>query len=67
MNFDLKHKDFLQGVVYIVGGIALLLYTFGIIEKGINLLLIVVAVLAIVYGLIKSGLYESIKHMISKR
>jgi hypothetical protein len=63
---DLKQRNFLQGLVYIVGGVTLLLYTFGLIETGINLILIIVAIIAIIYGLLQSGFLDALKQLFKK-
>lgn len=64
MKIDLAHKDILQGLAALVGGTTMLLYSLGIIERGITTLLILASILLIFYGVIKSGLYEKIRAMI---
>jgi VIT1/CCC1 family predicted Fe2+/Mn2+ transporter len=64
---DIRSKNLFQGLIYLIGGIILLLYTFGFIEKGVNLILIVVALVTIAYGLLKSGLYDLVKDQIDRR
>lgn len=62
-SLDIKHKDMLGGLLYIIGGITLLLYSLGMIQRGITTLLIIASVVLILYGVIKSGLYEKIQNM----
>ncbi|MFA6066759.1 MAG: hypothetical protein WC707_06280 [Candidatus Babeliaceae bacterium] len=67
MNLDLRHKDLLRGLLYIVGGVALLLHTFGYIQKGINAVLIILSITIIGYGIAKSGVYGIVRNLISKK
>ena len=67
MNFDLRHKDFIRGLLYILGGIALLLHTFGLIQKGVNIILIILAFLIIGYGILKSGIYDMIRYITTSK
>lgn len=53
-NFGDKNR--VRGIVVLFGGIFLLLYTLGLIEKGINLLFIGTAIAMIVYGASSSGI-----------
>ena len=64
MKIDLTHKDMLQGLTALVGGITMLLYSLGIVERGITTLLILASLVLIFYGIIKSGLYEKVRGMI---
>jgi type IV secretory pathway VirB3-like protein len=52
-----NNKETLQGVLIIIAGLALLLHTLGIIEKGINLILIVLSIVLIGYGIYKTNIY----------
>lgn len=64
MKIDLTHKDMIHGLTALIGGVTLLLYSLGIIERGITTLLIIASLALIFYGVIKSGLYEKIRGMI---
>ena len=66
-NLDLRHKDMLRGLLFIAGGVALLLHTLGFIQKGVNVALIIVALLAIFYGYLKSGLHEVVLGALRKK
>lgn len=63
---DLKQRNLLQGIIYLVGGIALLLYTLGLIETGINVILMVIAIVAILIGIVQSGLFDAAKGLLKK-
>ena len=52
MKIDLTHKDMLQGLTALVGGITMLLYSLGIVERGITTLLILASLVLIFYGII---------------
>jgi hypothetical protein len=53
-------NDALKGVLLMVAGVLLLLYTFGIIEWGINLVVMIIAIIMIIFGTFKSGLVNTI-------
>lgn len=60
---DKASIEIIKGLGLIVGGVVLLLYTFGLVQKGISFLLILVALALILYGLMISGIYEHIMKM----
>lgn len=64
MNF--ASNKLLRGLVAMAGGLALLLHTLGIIEKGINLFLILLSIGIIVYGFMISGLYKYTRKVIKQ-
>lgn len=49
-----------QGITLIISGIILLIHTLGIIETGLNLIIIAAALYLIACGLIKIGAYNRI-------
>jgi len=55
-----------QGIIFIVIGIVLLLHALKIIEKGINFVIISMAVYLIVIGSIKSGAYKKLMSMMKR-
>ena len=65
----MTHQDnnMLIGLVFITGGVLLLLYTLGIIQTGINIIFMLISVLAIIYGLLLSGLYARAQKLIRKK
>ena len=55
-----------QGILYILTGTIALLYALGIIEKGITILVIGLALYAIIIGCTKLGLLQNISHYSAK-
>lgn len=55
-----------KGALLIAGGILLLLYTLGIIETGLNTLLIIGAIIMIVYGIFMGNYHLKIKNLFQK-
>ena len=55
-----------QGIIFIFIGIVLLLHALGIVERGINLIVIGMAIYLIIIGSIKSGAYETLIRMIKR-
>lgn len=55
-----------QGIIFIFIGIVLLLHAFGIVARGINLIVIGMAIYLIIIGSIKSGAYETLIRMIKR-
>ena len=73
---DLKpnDKNKAQGIMVFFGGVVLLLYAFGLLQQGLNILVIGLAIVMIVYGSINSGistiaedLIHKIKHFLNKK
>jgi len=55
-----------QGIIFIVIGVTAALYALGIIEKGINTLIVLFAACMIVLGCIKIGLYQKVMSALKK-
>ncbi len=55
-----KLPNIYQSLILMASGFVLLLHTLGIVETGLNLLIILGAIYMIVCGFIKSGLYNRI-------
>ncbi len=55
-----------QGIIFIFIGIVLLLHALGIVARGINLIVIGMAIYLIIIGSIKSGAYETLIRMIKR-
>jgi hypothetical protein len=64
--FDWNNKNIVQGSLILVAGMLLLLYTLGIIETGINLILILASVGLIAYGALTTGLDKIIRQWLGK-
>jgi hypothetical protein len=67
MNKFKQLPDKVQGVLYFVAGIVMLLYALGILEKGINLVVIVIAVCLMLFGYMKIGMHDKIMHLLAKK
>jgi len=67
MTHETNSARALRGVLIMIGGLALLLYTLGLMQKGLTLVLVIGAIIAMVYGFYVSGLYDIIKHVSQKR
>ena len=59
--------DKVQGLLYFVAGLIMLLYALGIIEKGITLIVVLFAACLIGVGAMKSGLYQRVMNLLGKR
>ncbi|HVW99182.1 MAG TPA: hypothetical protein VHA52_01900 [Candidatus Babeliaceae bacterium] len=60
------YKDHVRGILLMAGGVALLLHTLGLLQKGLSVILIIVSLLAILYGFFTSGLYDLIQKISNK-
>jgi uncharacterized membrane protein len=58
--------EMLKNVGLIIGGLVLLLYTLGLMQKGISFLLIIAAVAMMTYGASSIGLIDYVKNMLNK-
>lgn len=68
MNNPLNHiSDNAKGILLMVGGALLLFNTLGIMERGLNLLIIVGAITMIVVGGMLSKVYEKIHSVLKKK
>lgn len=56
-----------KGVLYIVGGVILLLHTLNIIQRGLSTIIIFGSLAAIVYGIFKARLHKRIFALIQKK
>jgi hypothetical protein len=61
------YRDHIRGVLLMAGGVALLLHTLGLLQKGLSLILIIVSLLAIFYGFFTSGLYDFVLKITKSR
>lgn len=67
MTHESNSAKALRGILIMIGGLALLLYTLGLMQKGLTLVLVIGAIIAMVYGFYVSGLYDIVKHISQKR
>lgn len=66
-NLDLHKKDYLRGIIYLLGGLILLLYSFGYLQQSMTFIIVILAVLLILYGAAKLGLLEMLKKIAKKK
>lgn len=67
MNKFQKLPDKAQGLLYLVAGIVMLLYALGILEKGINLVVIAAAVCLMLFGYMKLGIHDKVMRLVHKK
>ena len=67
MNKFKQLPDKVQGLLYLVAGIVMLLYALGIVEKGINLIVILVAACLMLFGYMKLGMHHKIMSLLGKK
>lgn len=65
-EISLNNKEALQGILIAIAGLALLLHTLDIIEKGIDLILIVLSIGLIGYGIFKTNIHAFIMCYLKK-
>ncbi len=67
MNKFKQLPDKVQGLLYLVAGIVMLLYALGIVEKGINLIVILMAACLMLFGYMKLGIHQKVMHLLAKK
>ena len=68
MNAFKKLPERSQGVICLLFGVAMiLLYMFGIIQKSVALVVMVLAVIAIIYGLKQLGVVRMLESMFRRK
>lgn len=61
-----KMPPYYQGVLYIIVGIMAALYAFGILERGIDLLIIGLALYSIIVGCYKTGILHALSSQFNR-
>lgn len=61
-----RMPDFYQGLVYIVVGVAMMLYALGLCGKAITVVIVLFSVYLVLVGCIKVGLYQKTMNVLSK-
>lgn len=56
----------LKGLLYIVGGTVLLLYTLDIMKQSLTYVLIAASIIMILYGILKSGIADRVLQIIEQ-
>ena len=59
-------KNKIQGLVAFFGGLVLLLYALGLLQQGLNIIVIGLSLALIVYGAMATGLYHILEETIHK-
>jgi ABC-type uncharacterized transport system permease subunit len=55
-----------QGIIAFIGGLVLLLYALGLLQQGLNIIVIGLAIALIVYGAMASGLDHIVARLIHR-
>jgi len=55
-----RWPESLQGIVYIIAGVTILLYAFGVMEKGFTVIIVLCALALVGIGSVKIGLLEKL-------
>jgi uncharacterized membrane protein len=63
---NIQNEKTLRGLVIMIAGIGLLLHTLGIIQTGINLILILTSVAMIIYGFAVSDLQHTVRDFVNR-
>jgi hypothetical protein len=67
MNAFQRLPEKVQGLLYLVAGIVMILYALGLIQKGINLVVILMAALLMLFGYMKLGIHKKVMHLIHRK
>lgn len=62
-NLPNMHK----GILYIIGGVLILLYAFGLFQPLLNIVVITGGFLMLLYGLDKTGSLQKLKQLFGKK
>lgn len=65
-NLDPNNRNVVKGLLLLITGVLLLLYTLNLITTGINALLILASVGLIVYGSVTSGLDKVLSNLYNR-
>ncbi len=63
LPFDTLNNNTLRGLLYILIGTLLLLYTLDIMTVGVSIVLMIGSILLIIYGIRIGGFYQAIQRM----
>ncbi|HXW86271.1 MAG TPA: hypothetical protein VEK38_02915 [Candidatus Bathyarchaeia archaeon] len=61
-QFDSKKR----GIIMIIAGTVLLLHALGFLKIGLDIVIIIVALYMIVYGVMQSGLHQTVQQYLEK-
>jgi len=61
LPFDTLHNNTLRGLLYVIIGSLLLLYTLDIMTVGVSIVLMICSILLIIYGFRVGGFHQTIQ------
>ncbi|HEX4068703.1 MAG TPA: hypothetical protein VHX42_01270 [Candidatus Babeliales bacterium] len=64
MNYFQKLPDKLQGLLCVVAGVVMILYALGLVQKGINFVVIVMAACLMFFGYMKLGIHHKVMRLL---
>lgn len=67
MNAFQRLPEKVQGLLYLVAGAVMILYALGLIQKGINLVVILIAACLMLFGYMKLGIHKKVMHLIHRK
>jgi hypothetical protein len=67
MNAFQRLPEKLQGLLAVVAGVMMILYALGLVQKGINFVVILVAASLILFGYMKLGIHKKVMHLIHRK
>jgi hypothetical protein len=67
MNSFQRLPDKVQGLLYLVAGVVMILYALGLIRKGINFVVILVAACLMLFGYMKLGIHQKVMRLVHRK
>ncbi len=67
MNFFQRLPDKAQGLLCVALGIVMVLYALGLVQKGINLVVIAIAVCLMLFGYMKLGIHQRVMRLVHRK
>ncbi|HLW72949.1 MAG TPA: hypothetical protein VKR54_02790 [Candidatus Babeliales bacterium] len=67
MNSFQRLPDKVQGLLYLVAGVVMILYALGLIQKGINFVVILVAACLMLFGYMKLGIHQKVMRLVHRK
>ena len=67
MNSFQRLPDKVQGLLYVVAGVVMILYALGLVQKGINFVVILVAAFLMLFGYMKLGIHQKVMRLVHRK
>jgi len=67
MNAFQRLPEKVQGLLCLVLGVVMVLYALGLVQKGINVVVIVIAAALMLFGYMKLGIHRKVMHLIHRK